>query len=251
MYWRFNLKKILLFTLLILIASFCSGGKIILEESLSFDNTSSPSLSITHWHWHKSPVIIPGGSLWVGFTARNESDDTLDLERFCRESSIILIGPENDTLFAEGDKLVEIADYIKDIDPNSVNTVVFEIQNLFEFDRIGNYLLIWVTSLGYTEYNIHVLEELDYLFYRFKHDVAYNEWGLHLYGLDGSIVIHDWYLSAKLVNYGEKAIIKLLPYLNDESDCFIEGSEDATIGSLYSYRKMDFAAIMIAKILDI
>ncbi|MCA9565172.1 MAG: hypothetical protein KC561_16860, partial [Myxococcales bacterium] len=130
--------------------------------------------------------------------------------------------------------------------PNRATTAVTDLGQAFSITDQGTYQLTWSTPLGACSSEVQVTSGLDYLIRRLEADQAYNEWGIYMYGMDG--VLQRGSLAQRVVEYGEAAIPALVGYLDDPTAMLIEGSEDATIGSMYGHRRQDYAAILIAQI---
>ncbi len=206
----------------------------------------SENLSITPWHWYSVPVIQPDGSLYLGFTAQNPTDEIVTKESFWGGSELSLRAPSTEEQSIPGERMLEVGEYIKDMEPGGGDTAVVKIEELFTFTEAGPHILRWDTPFGTMEYVISVLDGLDYLLHRLENDVTYNEWGIFLYGEDGIFLSNS--LAQKVVSYGEAAVEGLIAFLDSEKECFITGSEEATIGFMYAHRLKDYAAIMITEI---
>jgi hypothetical protein len=220
----------------------CGAEKAPHAEELASDE----NLSIQPWHWHSAPVIEPGGTLWLGFTARNPTDQSVTADSFWGGALLTLTVPSGAVQTVGGLSVLEAAGTVRDMEPGGVSTAVVDAGGLFDFTDTGPHVLRWDTPLGTMEYAIKVLDGLDYLLHRLESDVTYNEWGVYLYGEDGVFLYGS--LAVRLVACGDDAIGGLVPFLDNEKECFIEGSEDATIGSMYAHRLKDYAAIMLAEI---
>lgn len=233
--------------MILVIATFtCDAGEVPSPGTAVNKPAESKNLSITPWHWYSTPVIQPGGSLYLGFTAHNPTAEAVTKESFWGRSELTLVSPSNEVQTVPGPRMLEVGEYIKDIEPGGGDTAVVKIEDLFTFKKPGEHILCWETPFGTMEYVISVLDGLDYLLYRLENDVSYNEWGVYLYGEDGMFLSNS--LAYEVVSYKEEAVEGLVPFLDNGKECFIEGSEDATIGSMYAHRLKDYAAIMITEI---
>jgi len=235
------MRFVLLFLMLLGVA--CGAEEAPPTEELISDE----DLSISPWHWHSTPVIEPGGSLWLGFTATNPTLETVTGGDFWGKSTLTLISLSGATQTVPGARMLEVGDYIGDMEPGAGDTAVVKIEDLFSFTETGPHVLRWETPFGVMDYIVMVLDGLDYLYYRLENDVVYNEWGLYLYGMDGVFLSNS--LATRVLAFGEEAIDGLAAFLDSEKECSIEGSEEATIGSMYEHRVKDYAAIMLAVIL--
>jgi hypothetical protein len=222
----------------VLVAVGCGAGEVPADGG---------NLSISPWHWHSIPVIEPGGTLWLGFTARNPTDQTITADSFWGGCLLTLTSPSEATQTLGGLSVLDAAGTVRDMEPGGVSTAVVDVGTLFDFDEIGPHTLRWDSPLGTLDYTLEVHIGLDYLFYRLANDVTYNEWGLYLYGEDG--VFLSGSLAERVTSFGDWAIEYLVPFLDDEKECAIEGSEEATIGAMYNHRVEDYAAIMLTRIL--
>ena len=207
---------------------------------------SDEDLTISPWHWHSAPVIETDGSLWLGFTAVNPTPETVTGEDFWENSLLALTSLSGRTQTVPGTRMLEAGEYIDDMEPGAGDTAVVRIERLFVFTETGSHVLRWETPFGVMDYVVEVLDDLGYLYYRLENDEVYNEWGVYIYGMDGRFLSGS--LAERVVANGEDAVEGLVPFLDDEKECFIEGSEEATIGSMYAHRLKDYAAIMLAEI---
>jgi len=205
------------------------------------------NLSISPWNWHSTPVVEPGGSLWLGFTAENPTDQTVTAESFWGGCLLTLTSPSGGKQTVGGLTVLDAAGTVRDMEPGGRSTAVLDLGKIFAFTETGPHLLRWDSPLGTMDYTIEVLAGSDYLLHRLANDVTYNEWGLYLYGEDGVFLFGS--LADRVTACGDSAVGGLAALLDDGKECFIEGSEEATIGSMYAHRVQDYAAIMLAVIL--
>lgn len=221
----------------------CAAG----DVPANAEAASGGNLSISTWNWHSTPVVEPGGSLWLGFTAENPTDQTVFPDSFWGGCLLTLTAPSGGTQTVDGPSVQGAAGSIRDMEPGGTSTAVVDAGEIFAFTETGAHLLRWDSPLGTLEYPIEVLAGLDYLLHRLANDFTYNEWGLYLYGEDG--VFLSGSLAGRVAAGGDSAIEGLAAFLDDDKECFIEGSEEATIGSMYAHRVEDYAAFMLAEIL--
>ncbi|MCK4593176.1 hypothetical protein KAU45_01650 [bacterium] len=240
------MRRVALVILLAIITFTCYAGEVPPPDPAVNTLIESENLSITPWHWYSVPVIRPGGSLYLGFMAKNPTGERVTAEYFWGCSELTLVSPSNEVQTVPGTRMLEVGEYIKDMEPGGRDTAVVKIEDLFTFTEVGPHILRWETPFGVMDYIIGVMDGLDYLFYRLENDVSYNEWGVYLYGEDGMFLSNS--LAYEVVSYKEEATEGLVPFLDNGKECFIEGSEEATIGSMYAHRLKDYAAIMLAEI---
>jgi len=217
------------------------------EVPANVEPTGSENISISPWNWHSIPVVEPGGTLWLGFTATNPTVQIVTADSFWGGCLLTLTAPSGGVQTVGGPAVLEAAGSVRDMEPGGMSTAVVDVGTLFDFTETGPHTLRWDTPLGTLDYTVEVHVGLDYLFHRLANDETYNEWGLYLYGTDG--VFLSGSLADRVTAFGDRAKYGLIPYLNNEKECFIEGSEEATIGSMYNHRVKDYAAIMLAVIL--
>ncbi|MCX7021216.1 MAG: hypothetical protein NTW26_02875 [bacterium] len=223
----------------------CAAG----EVPANTEPAGGGNLSISPWNWHSTPVIEPDGSLWLGFTATNPTDRTVTADSFWGGCLLTLTAPSDGTQTVGGLSVQGADGTVRDMEPAGTSTAVVDAGEIFDFTETGPHLLRWDSPLGTMEYVIRVLAGLDYLLYRLANDVTYNEWGLYLYGEDGIFLSGS--LAERVTAGGDSAVGGLAAFLDDEKECFIEGSEEATLGSMYAHRVKDYAAIMLARILGV
>ena len=232
---------------LLLFVSLVSAGCAVGEIPANVEASGGGNLAVTPWNWHSTPVVEPGGSLWLGFTAENPTDQTVSPDSFWGGCLLTLTAPSGGVQTVGGLAVLDAAGTVRDMEPGGTSTAVVDLGKIFAFAETGQNLLRWDTPLGTLDYSIEVLAGLEYLLHRLANDVSYNEWGLYLYGEDGVFLFGS--LADRVLSCGDSAVDGLAAFLDGGKECFIEGSEEATIGSMYAHRVMDYAAIMLAKIL--
>ncbi|HUT98997.1 MAG TPA: hypothetical protein VM054_07975 [bacterium] len=232
---------------LLLFVSLASVGCAAGGVPANAESAGSENLAISPWNWHSIPVVEPGGSLWLGFTAKNPTNQTVTADSFWGGCLLALTAPSGGVQTVGGPSVQGAAGSVRDMGPGESSTAVVDAGEIFDFTETGTHLLRWDTPLGTMEYPIEALAGLDYLLHRLANDSAYNEWGLYLYGEDGVFLSES--LAIRVAAKGDVAVGGLAAFLDDEKECFIEGSEEATIGSMYAHRVEDYAAIMLAVIL--
>ncbi len=247
-----------IFLTLLLLTVGCNGEESSLTEEfppseeitaeLSLANDFAPNHRISTWNWTQSPVVsLADPELYLGFTFTNNTDEVIGASELWGESRLTL------NFFGSPDYLLDVPlmDMMDDgeisdgLTPGETETMVGELGWLAEFKEPGLYHLGWETPFGQSTFGIVALPEDEYLLYRLDSDPAHNSWGLYMYGMDG--VVMDG-LGRRMIDLDEAVLPDLMERLDDESECFIEGSEEATIGSMYAHRVCDYAAIMITRI---
>ncbi|MCD4733865.1 hypothetical protein K8R78_06465 [bacterium] len=219
-----------------------------ITAELESTNDFAPDHRISPWNWTQSPVIsLEEPELYLGFSFTNSTDEAIGANELWGSSRLTL-------------RRVHAPDYILDIPlmemmddgeisdglaPGEQETMVGELCWRGEFEEQGMYHLVWESPFGQSIFGIIALPEMEYLLYRLDSDPAYNSWGLYMYGMDG-VVMNG--LGRRVIDLGEAMLPDLIERLDDERECFIEGSEEATIGSMYAHRVCDYAAIMITRI---
>jgi len=219
-----------------------------ITTELSLANDFAPNHRISTWNWTQSPVIsLEDSELYLGFSFTNNTDEAIGANELWGESRLTL------NFFGSPDYLLDVpllemmddGEISDGLAPGEVDTMVGNLALVATFEEKGLYHLGWETPFGYSVFGIVALPENEYLLYRLDSDPAYNNWGLYMYGMDG-VVMNG--LGRRTIDLGEAVLPALSERLDDETECFIEGSEEATIGSMYAHRVCDYAAIMIARI---
>ncbi len=194
--------------------------------------------------WRYSNAIKPGEELELVFQCYNTSDAPLDGPAVFGESRLSLRRPDGTVVEAEANPLgiwrtTPIIEAGKSYGPP------IDISQVFELTELGDYVLRWDVAGGTAEFPVRILDGPDYYVYRLGNDECYNGWGIHIYGMDGHLASG---LARETVALGDVMVPRLVNFLDDDREGFIEGSEDATIGSMYAWRVCDYAAIMIIEI---
>jgi|GEM_PF-1732932 len=219
-----------------------------ITAELEAANDFAPDHRISPWNWTQSPVVsLEDPELYLGFSFTNSTDEAIGANELWGSSRLTLrLAHAPDYLL--NIPLMEMMDdgEISDgLSPGEQETMVGDVALVATFEEKGLYHLGWETPFGQSIFGIIALPEMEYLLYRLDSDPAYNSWGLYMYGEDG-VVMNG--LGRRTIDLGEAMLPDLIERLDDERECFIEGSEEATIGSMYAHRVCDYAAIMIARI---
>jgi len=195
--------------------------------------------------WRYTNAIRPGGELKLCFQCYNKSESAVAGPAVFRDSTLSLAFPDGSTAEPAVNPFGTY-DGPADIVPGGSHGVHIIVTDLFDFDELGDYVVRWGVAGGTPEYTVKVMDGPEYYLYRLKNDACYNEWGIHLYGEDGYLGTG---LAREAVALGATMVPCLVALLDDTREGFIEGSEDATIASMYAWRVRDCAAIMLVEIL--
>ncbi len=246
-----------IFFLLLLFSVGCNGEETLdkqflttaeITTELESTNDFAPDHCISTWNWTQSPVVsLEDPELYLGFSFTNNTDQPIEANELWDESRLTL------NFFGSPDYILDIplmemigdGEISEGLAVGEVDTMVGDLALVATFEEKGLYHLGWETPFGYSIFGIVALPEAEYLLYRLDSDTAYNSWGLYMYGMDG-VVLNG--LGQRMIDLGEAMLPELTERLDDKRECFIEGSEEATIGSMYAHRICDYAAIMIARI---
>jgi hypothetical protein len=185
-----------------------------------------------------------GGELEVSFSCYNRGRDAIDGPTIYAESRILVA--------TAGGKLVEpvtqplgIWDGPSVIPAGGSFTSTVALGVLFPVLAPGDYVVRWEVDGGLATLPVKVLAEADYYLYRLQNDAAYNDWGMHVYGEDGTLGAG---LAREAVALGQPLVPGLAHLTNDQREAPIVGSEDATIGAMYGWRVCDIAGILLNEI---
>ncbi len=214
------------------------------ESEAPKDYITDDDVRYSIYLWRYSNAIKPGDELELTFQCYNTSDAPVDGPAVFGESKLSLQLPDGTVLEAEANPL-GIWRTATTIEPGKSYGPPIDITQIFELTELGDYVLQWDVAGGTAEFPIRVMDGPDYYAYRLGNDVCYNGWGIHIYGMDGHLSSG---LARETVALGDVMVPKLAKFLGDEREGFIEGSEDATIGSMFAWRICDYAAIMIIEI---
>ena len=196
--------------------------------------------------WRYTNVLRPGDSLELVFQCYNKSSQPIDGAKVFRESLLVLHYPDQ-TVVQSDEEFLGIWQKAGTIEPGASYGPPVDIAKLFAMKELGEYSAEWEVGGYELVYPLMVMEGTDYFLYRLKNDTCYNDWGLHMYGEDG--VYSSKCLAGEAIALGTAIVPGLQVFLGDTREAFIEGSEDATIASMYAWRVCDFAAIMLIEIL--
>lgn len=212
-------------------------------EAACYETPGGVSYSIYEWLY--TNAIRPGGELELYLQCYNKSNEPVDGPTVFGESGLSLIHPDGSTAEPAVNPL-GIWDGPADIVPGNSYGVWIIITDLFDFGELGDYVVRWDVAGGTVEYPVKVMDGPEYYLYRLGNDVCYNEWGIHIYGENGHLGNG---LAREAVALGDAMVPGLVGFLGDTREGFIEGSEDATIASIYGWRVCDYAAIILVEIL--
>jgi hypothetical protein len=212
-------------------------------EAASYETPGGVNYSIYEWRY--TNAIRPGGELELYFQCYNKSAEPVDGPTVFGESGLSLVRPDGSTVEPKVNPL-GIWDGPADIVPGSSYGVLIIITDLFDFNELSDYAVRWDVAGGTAEYLVKVMDGPEYYLYRLGNDVCYNGWGIHIFGEDGYLGSG---LAREAVALGDTMVAGLVGFLSDTREGFIEGSEDATIASIYGWRVCDYAAIMLVEIL--
>jgi hypothetical protein len=234
--------------LVIACSSYGAGGNTDNNEvnTMEFGYYTTPdgvNYSISEWRY--TNAIRPGGELELYFQCYNKSDVPVDGPTVFGESGLSLVYSDGSTIEPVVNPL-GIWDGPADILPGKSRGMLIIITDLFDFNGLGDYIVRWDVAGGTVGYGIKVMDGPAYYLYRLENDNCYNEWGIHMYGEDGYLASG---LAREAVALGDAMVPGLVGFLGGTREGFIEGSEDATIGSMYAWRVCDYAAIMLVEIL--
>jgi len=213
------------------------------EEGRPYATAEGVTYSITLWRY--SSATRPGGELELTFQCYNRSAEGVDGPAVFADSTIYVVRPDG-TLTKADPNPMGIWDGPGEIVPGSSHSVIIDVARLFGLDELGEYAVKWEVAGGAAEFPVRVMDGPPYYLYRLDTDACYNAWGLHIYGEDGHIASG---LGREAVALGDAMVPGLAARLDDRREGFIEGSEDATIASIYGWRVCDYAAIMLVEIL--
>lgn len=245
------------FLTLLLLTVGCNGEEVLDEQfltteaitaELSVANDFAPNHRISTWNWTQSPVVsLEDSELYLGFSFTNNTEREIGASELWGDSRLTLnfVGSPDYLLDIPLMEMMDDGEISDGLPPGEQETMVGDLALVATFEEKGLYHLGWETPFGQSIFGIVALPEDEYLLYRLDSDPAYNSWGLYMYGMDG-VVMNG--LGRRMIDLGEAMLPALTERLDDETECFIEGSEEATIGSIYAHRICDYAAIMIARI---
>jgi hypothetical protein len=237
-----------LLALVIACSSYGAGGNTDTNEENTMDSgyyTTPDGVVYSIYEWRYTNAIRPGGELELCFQCYNLSADPVDGPTVFGESTLSLVRPDGLTVEPEVNPL-GIWDGPAYIEPGNSFSFRIIITDLFDFTGLGDYVVRWDVAGGTVEYPVKVTDGPEYYLYRLENDNCYNEWGIHIYGEDGHLGSG---LAREAVSLGDALVPGLFGLLDDTREGFIEGSEDATIASMYAWRVCDYAAIMLIEIL--
>lgn len=213
------------------------------EEGRAYETADGVAYSIMLWRY--SNATRPGGDLELMFHCYNRSPESVDGMKVFGDSTVSVTRPDGTSTAADPNPM-GIWDGPAEIAPGSSHGVIIDVARLFGLDELGEYTVTWEVAGGEARFPVRVMDGPPYYLYRLDTDTCYNAWGLHLYGLDGYMGSG---LGREAVALGEAMVPGLAARLDDRREGFIEGSEDATIASMYGWRVCDYAAIMLVEIL--
>jgi hypothetical protein len=218
-----------------------------IPEMVKLSSMEGPQgLVYSIYPWRYTNALRPGESLELVFQCFNKSDQPIDGAKIFGESVLILHYP-NQTTVQSDQEMLGIWGKARTIEPGASYGPPVDIAKLFGMKELGEYSAEWEVGGYELVYPLKVMEGTDYFLYRLKNDTCYNDWGLHMYGEDG--LFSSKSLAGDAVALGDVIVPGLREFLGDTRDAFIEGSEDATIASMYGWRVCDFAAIILIEIL--
>jgi hypothetical protein len=196
--------------------------------------------------WRYTNALRPGDSLELVFQCYNKSSQPVDGAKIFRESLLVLHYPDK-TVVQSDEEFLGIWQKAGTIEPGASYGPPVDIAKLFAMKELGEYSAEWEVGEYELVYPLKVMEGTDYFLYRLKNDTCYNDWSLHMYGEDG--IYSSKSLAGEAIALGNAMVPGLQGFLGDTREAFVEGSEDATIASMYGWRVCDFAAIMLIEIL--
>lgn len=195
------------------------------------------------------PVLSPVDGLSIRLQFHNTGAEELPAEVVWGTAPLILETPDHTEIRLSGAELLEPAEHPAVVEAGHWGAAVIELGELFDLEPLGRYRLEWRNDYGADRLASEVLTERAYLLQRLRADVTHNHWMLYLYGEDGLVYTDS--LAGRLAGYGRAVVAELALLLDDETAVFIEGSEEATLGSMYAHRVCDYAAVILADILGL
>lgn len=239
-----------LLALVIACSSYGTGENADNNEVNTMDSgyyTTPDGVVYSIYEWRYTNAIRPGDELELCFQCYNKSRETLyglslfngdSLSVRCSDGTVAY--PEFNP-FSLGLSVPAIY-----ITPGRSTGRRIDVVQVFDFGELGDYVVRWNVAGGTVEYPVKVMDGPEYYLYRLGDDECYNEWGIHIYAEDGHLASG---LAREAVALGDAMVPGLVGFLGDTREGFIEGSEDATIASMYAWRVCDYAAIMLVEIL--
>jgi hypothetical protein len=234
--------------LVVVCSSYGAGGNTSAHEVNTTDSgyyTTPDGAVYSIYEWRYTNAIRPGDELELCFQCYNLSNDPVDGPAVFGESTLSSVRPDGSTVEPEVNPL-GIWDGPAYIQPGNSFSFQIIMTDLFDFTGFGDYVVRWDVAGGTVDYGIKVMDGPAYYLYRLENDNCYNDWGIHIYGEDGYLGSG---LAREAVALGDPLVPGLFGLLGDTREGFIEGSEDATIESMYAWRVRDYAAIMLVEIL--
>ncbi|MCP4229894.1 MAG: hypothetical protein GY771_07060 [bacterium] len=214
------------------------------ENEGPIDYITDDGVRYSIYLWRYSNAIKPDEELEIVFQCYNTSDAPLDGPAVFGESKLSLERSDGTVVEAEANPL-GVWRTSPIIEPGKSYGPPIDISQIFELTELGDYVVRWDVAGGTAEFPIRIMEGPDYYIYRLGNDGCYNGWGIHIYGMDGHLASG---LARETIALGDVMVPLLAKFLADDRGGFIEGSEDATIGSMFAGRVGDYAAIMIIEI---
>jgi hypothetical protein len=195
------------------------------------------------------PVLSPVDGLSIRLQFHNTGAEELPAAIVWGTAPLILETPDHSEIRLSGAQLLELSEHPAVVEAGHWGAAVIELGELFDLEPRGRYRLEWRNDYGADRLAFEVLTERDYLLQRLRADTTHNHWMLYLYGEDGLVYADS--LAGRLAGYGRSVVAELDLLLDDETTVFIQGSEEATLGSMYAHRVCDYAAFILADILEL